>query len=87
MTTVLMKKYSNNKLYIPRGNTEPAGYITVKDVIAILRKGKEVKVVDKTTGEDLTIAVLTHALTQIELDYEMLTGLIRIERGTDDIVE
>lgn len=81
MTTVLIKKYTNNKLYIPKGNTEPAGYITTKDVITIIRKGKEVKIVDKTTGEDLTVAVLTNALTQIDLDYDMLTGLIRIDKN------
>tara|TARA_R100001086_G_C11847513_1_gene260530 strand:+ start:6743 stop:6988 length:246 start_codon:yes stop_codon:yes gene_type:complete len=77
MNTVLVKKYNNNKLYIPKGSTEPTGYITVKEVVAILKKGKDVKIVDKSSGEDITVQVLTYCLKEIELQYSELVYMIR----------
>ena len=77
MNTVLIKKYGNGKLYIPRGNTEPVGYITLPDLVSIIRKGKDLKIIDKVTGEDITIKTLKPALELIDLSVDQLIGLIR----------
>lgn len=78
METVIIKKYSNNKLYIPRGMTEPTGYITLKDVVSIIRKGKDIRVVDNVSGEDITQATLRMAaMENLDLSVEKLVDLIR----------
>ena len=77
MQPVIVKKYSNNKLYIPRGNTENPGYIRVKDLVGILRKGKDVKVIDNDSGEDITLSVLKPALQEVEVPLEVVVGLLR----------
>ena len=35
--TVIIKKYANNKFYIGKGNTEPVGYISLTNIIDIIR--------------------------------------------------
>lgn len=77
MQPVIVKKYSNNKLYIPRGNTESPGYIKIKDLVSILRKGKDVKVIDNDSGEDITLSVLKPALQEVEIELEVVVGLLR----------
>jgi polyhydroxyalkanoate synthesis regulator protein len=75
--TVLIKKYPNGKLYIPRGNTEPVGYVTLPDLVAIIRKGKELKVIDSKSGEDITVKVLKPALVEIDMEVGKLMELLR----------
>lgn len=76
-STVLIKKYLNKKLYIAKGNTEPTGYTNLQGIIDIIRKGKSVKVVDVTTGEDITTNILTSTLEYVNLSVDKLEGLIR----------
>jgi len=77
MQQIIIKKYPNGKLYIPRGNTEPVGYVTLPDLVAIIRKGKDLKVIDNTNGDDITIKTLKPALELIELSVERLVELLR----------
>lgn len=77
MSAVLIKKYANNKLYIPRGNTEKTGYITLNNIIDIIKKGKDIKIVDKNTGDDITNSVLITALSNLDLKYDILKSLIK----------
>ena len=79
MSTVIIKKYANRKLYIPKGMTEPTGYVNLLDIVNIIRKGKEVRVVDVVTGEDITALTLKLALEYIELSEDLLVKLIRGE--------
>ena len=60
--TVVIKKYANRRLY----NTETSSYITLDHLAAMTRDGREFKVVDARTDEDITHAVLT----QIIMDEE-----------------
>jgi polyhydroxyalkanoate synthesis repressor PhaR len=62
MTTVLIKRYANRKLY----NTETSRYITLKGIAELIEQGIEVRVVDNETGEDITSV----ALSQILVDNE-----------------
>ena len=77
MQVVIIKKYANNKLYIGQGNTEPVGYINLHGVISIIRKGKDVKVIDRVSGEDITAKVLKPALEHVEISVERLMELLR----------
>ena len=59
---ILIKRYANRKMY----NTETSRYITLKGIAALIEEGKEVRVIDKETGEDITSV----ALSQILVDSE-----------------
>jgi len=48
--TKIIKRYQNRKLY----DTETSSYITLEEIAELIRKGQELKVIDKVTGEDLT---------------------------------
>ena len=60
--TVIIKKYANRRLY----NTETSSYITLEHLAAMTRAGRDFKVVDAKTDEDITHGVLT----QIIMDEE-----------------
>ena len=79
MDLVIIKKYSNNKLYISRGNTEPVGYINLTGMIDIIRKGKNVRVVDQVTSEDITGQTLKACLDFVEIGESELVRIIRGE--------
>lgn len=76
LNQVLIKKYPNNKLYIGKGNTEPVGYVNLPQIVEIIRKGKDVKVIDKA-GVDITTTTLKSALEFIEMSAEKLIEVIR----------
>jgi polyhydroxyalkanoate synthesis repressor PhaR len=47
---LIIKKYSNRRLY----HTEEKCYITLENVAALIRHGREVTVIDNQTQEDIT---------------------------------
>lgn len=59
---VVVKKYANRRLY----NTETSSYITLDHLAALTREGREFKVLDAKTDDDITHSVLT----QIIMDEE-----------------
>jgi polyhydroxyalkanoate synthesis repressor PhaR len=59
---VIIKKYANRRLY----NTESSSYITLEHLAKLTREGREFKVLDAKTNEDITHSVLT----QIIMDEE-----------------
>lgn len=81
MTPVLIKKYTGRKYYVPKGNTEPTGYIGIEGIIAILRKGKDVKIVCNKTGVDVTEGTLKEALKKIPVSVEKLIEMVRFDSG------
>jgi polyhydroxyalkanoate synthesis repressor PhaR len=58
----LIKKYSNRKLY----DTSSRQYITLERIGELMHAGENVKVIDRTSGEDLTSVTLS----QVVLDRE-----------------
>ena len=66
---VLIKKYSNRRLY----DTTGSRYINLDDIAGLIREGKDVKVVDAKSGEDLTRVTLTQIITEDAKDKP--TGL------------
>jgi polyhydroxyalkanoate synthesis repressor PhaR len=66
---VLIKKYGNRRLY----DTAGSRYVNLDDLAAMVRAGKEVRVVDAKTGHDLTRVILTQIITEDAKDRS--TGL------------
>ncbi len=58
----VIKRYSNRKLY----DTEESRYVTLEELEAMIRGGKEIKVVDANSGEDLTSVTLAQILLEGE---------------------
>jgi len=59
---VLIKKYANRRLY----NTERSSYITLDHLATMTREGREFKVVDAKTEEDITHNILTQIIMEEE---------------------
>ncbi|WP_448582055.1 polyhydroxyalkanoate synthesis repressor PhaR [Thermaurantiacus sp.] len=59
---VIVKKYANRRLY----NTETSSYITLDHLSTMTREGREFKVIDAKSGEDITHNVLTQIIMEEE---------------------
>lgn len=76
---LLIKRYASRRLY----NTETSDYVTLDDVAAIIRAGREVRIVDLKTGDDLTRQYLLQIIAEHEsrgenvLPVDVLTDLVR----------
>ena len=57
-----IKKYSNRRLY----NTNTSSYITQDDIVELIKKKEQFKIIDADSKKDITPAILT----QIILDKE-----------------
>ncbi len=57
---IVIKKYANRRLY----DTSTSRYINLEDIAALVRNGKDVQVVDASTGEDLTRVTLTQIIVE-----------------------
>ncbi|MCC6642725.1 MAG: polyhydroxyalkanoate synthesis regulator DNA-binding domain-containing protein [Deltaproteobacteria bacterium] len=79
---VLIKRYANRKLY----NTQSSRYITLKGIGELVEEGKEVRVVDNETGEDITSVTLSQVLVDTERNNRGVPGTLLselIQRGGD----
>jgi polyhydroxyalkanoate synthesis repressor PhaR len=68
-STILIKKYGNRRLY----DTTSSRYVNLDDLATHIRAGREVRVVDAKTGQDLTRVLLTQIITEDAKDRP--TGL------------
>jgi polyhydroxyalkanoate synthesis repressor PhaR len=59
---VVVKKYANRRLY----NTEASSYVTLEDLAAMVRAGRDFVVYDAKSGEDITRGVLTQIIVEEE---------------------
>jgi polyhydroxyalkanoate synthesis repressor PhaR len=59
---VVIKKYANRRLY----DTQKSAYITLDDLGAMVRDGREFRVVDAKSDEDITHNVLTQIIMEAE---------------------
>ncbi|MCA3362314.1 MAG: polyhydroxyalkanoate synthesis regulator DNA-binding domain-containing protein, partial [Roseomonas sp.] len=59
---IVVKKYANRRLY----NTETSSYVTLDDLAAMVRDGRDFVVYDTKSGEDLTRSVLTQIIVEQE---------------------
>ena len=75
----LIKKYANRKLY----DTRTSRYITLDGLAELVRKGHEIKVVDRDNGHDLTQVILS----QIVLSQEKHGPARLVDAGGEVIQE
>jgi polyhydroxyalkanoate synthesis repressor PhaR len=66
---VVIKKYGNRRLY----DTVGSRYVNLEQIATLIREGREVRVVDANTGQDLTRVTLTQIITEDAKDKP--TGL------------
>ena len=59
---VVVKKYANRRLY----NTESSSYVTLEDLAAMIRAGRDFVVYDAKSGDDITRSVLTQIIVEEE---------------------
>ncbi|NDV01367.1 polyhydroxyalkanoate synthesis repressor PhaR [Pseudoroseicyclus tamaricis] len=76
---LLIKRYASRRLY----NTETSDYVTLEDIALFIREGREVKIVDLKSGDDLTRQYLLQIIAEHEsrgesvLPVDVLTDLVR----------
>lgn len=66
---VVIKKYGNRRLY----DTAGSRYVNLDQIATFVREGREVRVLDAKTGQDLTRVTLTQIITEDAKDKP--TGL------------
>jgi len=64
----IIKKYANRRLY----NTETSSYITLEHLAAMTREGRDFKVVDAKSDEDITHNILTQIIMEEEARGETM---------------
>ncbi|WGH79111.1 polyhydroxyalkanoate synthesis repressor PhaR [Jannaschia ovalis] len=80
---LLIKRYASRRLY----NTETSDYVTLDDIAGFIRAGREVKIVDLKSGDDLTRSYLLQIIAEHEskgesvLPLAVLTDLVRSYTG------
>ena len=76
---LLIKRYASRRLY----NTETSDYVTLEDIAGFIRAGRQVRIVDLKTGDDLTRQYLLQIVAEHEskgesvLPVNVLTDLVR----------
>jgi polyhydroxyalkanoate synthesis repressor PhaR len=73
--SVLVKRYANRKLY----NTETSRYITLRGIQELIEEGREVRVIDNETGEDITSVALSQILVDSERSARHVPGSVLSE--------
>ena len=48
--TLVIKRYASRRLY----NSETSEYVTLQEIAELIRSGRDVRIVDRKTGDDLT---------------------------------
>lgn len=66
----LIKKYANRKLY----DTQTSRYITLEGISQLVREGRDIQVVDRDTGRDLTPLILSQIVVGEEKRNEEEDG-------------
>jgi len=82
---LLIKRYASRRLY----NTETSDYVTLDDISGFIRDGREVKIVDLKSGDDLTRQYLLQIIAEHEsrgesvLPVDVLNDLVRSYMSPD----
>lgn len=78
--TIEIRKYPNRRYY----NTRDSRHVTLEEIRDLVRDGHDIKVIDSRTDEDISVAVLTQILLEIEspklafFPADFLQHLIRV---------
>ena len=81
--TRIINKYPNRRLY----DTVESRYITLSDIQQLVVEGEQFRVIDKTSGENITRSILLHVIAEQEeggasvMSEKFLTGVIKSYDG------
>ena len=76
---ILINRYASRRLY----NTQTSEYVTLDEISELIKKGNNVEIRDRKSGENLTRQFLLQIITEQEskgenvLPVNVLTGLVR----------
>jgi len=62
---VIIKRYRNRKLY----NTQTKRYITLEEIESLIKRQVDIKIIDNTSGRDITAATLSQIIFELEKNY------------------
>lgn len=85
---VVIKRYKNRKLY----NTETSSYVTMLDIVSMVRNGQSVKVFSAVDGSDITSSILAGAINVLvsgdgtEESNELQFQLVNALQGLDALL-
>jgi polyhydroxyalkanoate synthesis repressor PhaR len=83
---LVIKRYGNRRLY----NTETQTYVNYQDLTKLVRDGQDIKVIDSTTKEDVTKAVLIQLILEEEKDKKSILPtpfLFQLLRSREDSMQ
>ena len=76
---LIIKRYASRRLY----NTETSAYVTLDEIAAVIRDGRDVQILDLKTGDDLTRQYLLQIIAEHEsrgdniLSPDLLNDMVR----------
>ena len=83
---LIIKRYGNRRLY----NTETRSYVNYEELAKLVRDGQDVKVVDSTSKEDVTKAVLIQLILEEEKNNKTVLPtqfLFQLLRSREDSMQ
>ena len=83
---IIIKRHGNRRLY----NTETKTYVNYEDLAKLVRDGNDIKVIDSTTKEDVTKAVLIQVILDEEKNNQTVLPtefLFQILRTREEAVQ
>ncbi len=83
---IVIKRYGNRRLY----NTETRSYVNYQDLIKLVRDGQDIKVIDSSTKEDVTKAVLIQLILEEEKNHKPILPtpfLFQLLRSREESVQ
>lgn len=83
---IVIKRHGNRRLY----NTETKRYVTYEDLAKLVRDGNDIKVIDSTSKEDVTKAVLIQVILEEEKNNQSVLPtefLFQILRSREESVQ
>jgi polyhydroxyalkanoate synthesis repressor PhaR len=69
--TKIIKRYPNRKLY----DTDKSAYVTLDEIESMVKAGEELRIIDNTSGEDITKATLAHIIFEQEKSKQSMLPL------------
>jgi len=83
---IIIKRHGNRRLY----NTETKNYVNYENLAELVRDGNDIKVIDSTTKEDVTKAVLIQVILEEEKNKKTILPtefLFQILRSREESVQ
>lgn len=69
----IIKRYNNRKLY----STTLSKYVTINYVLDLVRTKQKFKVIDNSTGKDITTKAVKTSLMELPMSLDTMQKLIR----------